>query len=65
MIEFQEPVWVGMDVDAELARYKREDRKRARAERALAVRASLRRALPAFLSLFGKEAPAPHSPQVA
>lgn len=65
MTKFQEPAWVGMDVDAELARYKQEDRRQKRAQRVLAVRASFGRALRAFLSLVGKEAPAPQSPQAA
>jgi hypothetical protein len=65
MTKFQEPAWVGMDVDAELARYKREDRRHKRAQRVLAVRVSFGRALRAFLSLVGKEASAPQSPQTA
>jgi hypothetical protein len=67
MTEFNsnEPLWVGMDVDAELAHYRQEDRRRARAERALTLRASLGRTFRALLSLIGKEASAPQLPQVA
>jgi hypothetical protein len=67
MTEFNinEPLWVGMDVDAELAHYRQEDRRRMRAERALALRASLGRALRALLSLIGKEGSAPQFPRVA
>jgi hypothetical protein len=46
-----EPLWVGMDVDAELARYEAEDRRRAEADAAPSPkrsprRRSLRAALP-------------------
>lgn len=63
MANFTEPVWVGMDVEAELARYAREDRRHRREQRALAVRGS--QTARARLPLVGKEAPAPQSPQAA
>jgi hypothetical protein len=50
-----EPLWVGMDVDAELARYAEEDRRREEAEALTATspersphRRSLRTALPSL-----------------
>jgi hypothetical protein len=52
-----EPLWVGMDVDAELARYEAEDRRRAEAEAApSAKRSPRRRGLRAALPTLGKGA---------
>ncbi len=70
MTEFQEPAWVGMDVDVELARYEQEDRRRAAAQRALAApstapRSPRGRSLRAPFALMGKEAPSPRSPLAA
>lgn len=70
MTEFTEPAYYGMDVDAELARYEREDRKRAEEQRASAARGTSARAplgkgLRASLSLTGKEAPSLQSPLAA
>jgi hypothetical protein len=50
-----EPLWVGMDVDAELARYEAEDRRRAEAEAAPSPKRPLRRrSLRAALPTLGK-----------
>ena len=70
MPEINEPIWVGMDVDAELARYEREDRRRAEEQRASAARGtkglSLRSGdLSLCAPLVGKEAPSPQPPLVA
>jgi len=52
-----EPLWVGMDVDAELARCKAEDRHRAEAESAPSPKRSPRRRnLRAALPSLGKGA---------
>lgn len=70
MSKFREPVWVGMDVDAELARYEREDQERAAARGPKAVKGASRRSLlgsglRASLALTGKEAPSLQSPLAA
>lgn len=71
MTKFREPVWVGMDVDAELARFEREDQQRAAAVRGgRAVKGASRRSLlgsglRASLALTGKEALLPQSPLAA
>ncbi|HEY5052146.1 MAG TPA: hypothetical protein VII45_01920 [Solirubrobacterales bacterium] len=67
MTEFNEPVWVGMDVDAELARYEREDRRRVEEKRVLAALASSPRGKGrcAPMALVGKEASASRSPLAA
>ncbi len=59
MTEFNsnEPLWVGMDVDAELARYAEEDRRRAGTEAAASSspkRSSRRRSLRAAIPTLGK-----------
>lgn len=60
-----EPLWVGMDVDAELARYEAEDRRRAEAEAAPSPKRSpRRRSLRAALPTLGKGA-APQVPLAA
>jgi len=70
MTKFREPVWVGMDVDAELARYARGDQERAGARGGRAVKGASRRSLlgaglRASLALTGKEALSPQSPLAA
>lgn len=70
MPEFKEPVWVGMDVDAELARYEEEDRRRAKTARVRGTRDAAKSArhgggLTHPLPLVGKEAAAPGSPLAA
>ena len=60
-----EPLWVGMDVDAELARYAEGDRQRALAEEATPPkpkRSPRRRGLRASLSQLGKGGSLPQSP---
>lgn len=57
-----EPLWVGMDVDAELARYATEDRRRAEAAAAPAPRPqprrrSLRAALPTLAKGIAPQSP--------
>lgn len=62
-----EPLWFGMDVDAELARYRKEDHRRANAQ-ALAApsskRSPRRRGLRAALPALGRSA-VPRPPLVA
>ena len=70
MTKFREPAWVGMDVDAELARFEREDQERAGVRRGSAAKGASRRSLlgvdlRASLALTGKEALSPQSPLVA
>lgn len=53
----REPLWFGMDVDAELARYREEDRRRAEAEAVRATgpeRSSRRLGLRAAFPLSGR-----------
>jgi len=60
-----EPLWVGMDVDAELARYEAEDRRRAEdARESISRRSPRRRTLRATLPSLGKGA-APRVPLAA
>lgn len=67
MTEFNEPLWVGMDVDAELARYAEEDRRRSRQrrKRASSSHGGATRGvggLPSVLPMAGKEVPAAPTP---
>lgn len=66
-IDNTEPVWVGMDVDAELARYAEENRLRAEAEATTTPaprRSSPRRSLRAAIPTLGKRR-APRFPLAA
>jgi hypothetical protein len=70
MTELRELPWVGMDVDAELARYEEEDRRRAAAQCALTAPGTPARSPRgeggrAPFALMGKESPAPLPPLAA
>jgi hypothetical protein len=66
MTEFNEPVWVGMDVEAELAAYEAEGRERAEKPAQAALRRSPRGGPAVPFSLVGKEATSlPQCPLVA
>jgi hypothetical protein len=67
MTESNEPLWVGIDVDAELARYAEEDRRRALSAEAIPPpnRRYRRRGLSAALPRLAKGGSLPQSPLAA
>jgi hypothetical protein len=70
MTESTQPAYFGMDVDAELARYEREDRQRAKALRAPTAQGASKRSLLGQgladrVALTGKEAFSPQPPLAA